>query len=211
MCLWYKIGHFPPSLGQLRCMIMKLACLISPLFTCCYLTNSQQSKFLFAIFFFFFGCSKPDILIVPISPKTHPPGFAWVVAKSVRIHGRKGIMKRSFALRRQCPGSRRQSLLSGWNTVGPRSSKSKDVLDVLKSREELEISLSWSCLPGLLAAKFQSPQEICLWVSPPVLCNLCTSLEIQACLWACPESHSVQGSTSESPAGIAETQTPNVN
>ena len=36
-------------------------------------------------------------------------------------------------------------------------SKSKYVLDVLKSREKMKISLHWNCLPGSLAAKLQSP------------------------------------------------------
>lgn len=35
-----------------------------------------------------------------------------------------------------------------------------NVLDVLKSRAKLKISLSWSCLPDSLAAKFQSPGDL---------------------------------------------------
>lgn len=48
----------------------------------------------------------------------------------------------------------------GQGSGGPYKSKSKYVLDVLKSRENLKISLSWSCLSALPAAKFQSPGDL---------------------------------------------------
>ena len=97
----------------------------------------------------------------------------------------------------------------GRGGVGSCESDSKYVLDVLKPREKLKISLSWSCPPGPRAAKFQSPGD--LFVSPAASFVQAAQTEIQALLWACAGSRSVPGSTSAPPAGISENPTPNVN
>lgn len=99
---------------------------------------------------------------------------------------------------------------SGRVSVGPYEPKSKCVLDVLKSTEKLKISLSWSCLPGSLAAKFQSPRDLFVNFATRFVWSL-HQAENLGVLSACPGPRSVQGSTFHPPAGISGNQTPNVN
>lgn len=98
-----------------------------------------------------------------------------------------------------CPTSSRDS-------SGPCKSKSEYVLDVLKSREKWKISLSWSCLPDPLAAKFQYPGDLFVNFAASFAQSL-HQAENPGMSLACPEAHSVQGSTLDPPAGISENQT----
>lgn len=90
--------------------------------------------------------------------------FFYGLAKFLSICGWKGVIKRRGLItvgRVTASQPIMAQLLPFWSGgCSPYESKSKYVLDVLKSREKTKISLSRSCLPGSRAAKFQSPGDV---------------------------------------------------
>lgn len=140
--------------------------------------------------------------------------FFYGLAKFLSICGWKGAIKRrgSIPVGRVTASEpiRAQPLPFWLGSCSPYESKSKYVLDVLKSREKTKISLSRSCLPGSRAAKFQSPGD--------VFVNFTASFVQSAPDWESGHGfrpvQSLPGaglSPSDPPAGSSANPTPNGN